>query len=226
MSNESSHWPSRAYFSFAAHFGGRIVLWFGVFRKYLKTQNSPLIKIKTNSHSKVFQSAFEKMEAIVTPLESPDILGHEHGDVEAFIQKHGTELLRQLLQGFFDLEGLNEERKTVVEAAGGMMLSHCLEDCKRNLMSLFGNVISTRKGYSVKNHSSCFPLDAQLNLNKAVGSTRQSFRILLTPLTYIPVGNCSCVALDCCSRRNSTSPIPGVVPPASMQSYGRLMHWT
>jgi hypothetical protein len=25
-------------------------------------------------------------------------------------------------------------------------------------------------------------------------------------------------ALDCCSRRNSTSPILGVVPPASMQS--------
>jgi hypothetical protein len=32
------------------------------------------------------------------------------------------------------------------------------------------------------------------------------------------LGNCSCVALDCCSRRNSTSPILGVVPPASLQS--------
>ncbi len=30
-------------------------------------------------------------------------------------------------------------------------------------------------------------------------------------------GNRSCVALDRCSRRDSTSPILGVVPPASMQ---------
>ena len=32
------------------------------------------------------------------------------------------------------------------------------------------------------------------------------------------LGNCSCVALDGCSRRRSTSPIHGVVPPASLQS--------
>ena len=32
------------------------------------------------------------------------------------------------------------------------------------------------------------------------------------------LGNCSCIALDRCSRRGSTSSIPGVVPFASMQS--------
>ena len=33
-------------------------------------------------------------------------------------------------------------------------------------------------------------------------------------------GNCSCVALGSGSKLRSTSPIRGVVPPASMQSYG------
>ncbi len=28
------------------------------------------------------------------------------------------------------------------------------------------------------------------------------------------LGSCSCIALDCCSGRNSTSPVLGVVPPA------------
>ena len=123
-----------------------------------------MITVKTKPHSEVFVSAFENMEAIVTRLESPDVMGQEHGDVEALIFKDGTDLLRHLLQGFFDLQGLKEKRKTEVKAVDGMILPHCREDCKRPLISLFGEVAVTRKGYSVKNHRSCFPLDGQLNL--------------------------------------------------------------
>lgn len=123
-----------------------------------------MITLKTNQHSEVFVNAFEDMEALVTRLETSDVLGWEHGDVEALIQTDGTELLRKLLQGYFDLEGLTEKRKAEVKAADEVVLTHCRDGCNRQLMSLFGEVVATRKGYSVKGHSSCFPLDAQLNL--------------------------------------------------------------
>jgi hypothetical protein len=119
--------------------------------------------IKSHFHSEVFEAAFKDFDAIVTRLESPDVLGQEHGDVEAFIQLEGTEILRKLLRGYFDLQGLIEERKTEVKTADGVILTHCRNDCHRSLMSLFGEVVVTRKGYS-KHHDSCFPLDADLNL--------------------------------------------------------------
>ncbi len=123
-----------------------------------------MITLKTFPHSEVFESAFKDMDAIVTRLESADVLGQEHGDVEALIQLEGTEILRKLLQGYFDLRGLKEERKTEVNAADGVMLTHCRNDCHRPLTSLFGEVSVTGQGYTVKNHDSCFPLDAELNL--------------------------------------------------------------
>jgi hypothetical protein len=42
-------------------------------------------------------------------------------------------------------------------------------------------------------------------------------------LKTVSSANCSCIAIDSRSRRDSTSPIHGVVPPASMQSYEAVM---
>jgi hypothetical protein len=59
----------------------------------------------------------------------------------------------------------------------------------------------------------CFRLEPGIPVLRL--GERSGTVILLVTST---LGNCSCVALDGCSRRRSTSPIHGVVPPASMQS--------
>lgn len=123
-----------------------------------------MITFKTQQHSEVFLSVFEGVEALVSRLESPEVRAWEHGDVEKLIQGDGTEVLRQLLQGHFDLLGLTEKRLPQVKGADGVIRTHCREGCHRSLMSLFGEVATTRKGYSARGSESCFPLDGHLNL--------------------------------------------------------------
>lgn len=124
----------------------------------------PVNSLETPHHSEVFTAARENVEMLLTRLESSEVLGWEHGDVESLIQKDGTEILRYFLQGHLDLRGLTEERRTEVKGIDGIVRTYCREDCKRQLMSLFGEVIVTRKGYATKDLNSYFPLDAELNL--------------------------------------------------------------
>ena len=111
-----------------------------------------------------FAAAREQFAHLVSELQSGDTLGMEHGDVEKLISKEGNELLRRLLQGYFDLRTSREVKREAVTGSDGVMRTRCREGCKRTLMSLFGEVVLRRKGYGEPGVNSLFPLDAQLNL--------------------------------------------------------------
>ena len=111
-----------------------------------------------------FAAAREQFAHLVGELQSGDTLGMEHGDVEKLISEEGNELLRRLLQGYFDLRASREAKLEEVTGSDGVMRTQCREGCERTLMSLFGEVVVRRKGYATPGVSSLFPLDAQLNL--------------------------------------------------------------
>ena len=89
----------------------------------------------------------------------------EHGVTEEYIRNAGDELLRLLLQGYLDKQAHDEKREASVTASDGLSRNHVRKGTSRTLTSLFGPVKVTRLGYSQRQASSLFPLDAQLNLH-------------------------------------------------------------
>ncbi|RJY01898.1 hypothetical protein D5R81_19645, partial [Parashewanella spongiae] len=51
-----------------------------------------------------FSEAKLKFERIISHLEDKQVKKESHGEVEAYIDTEGTELLRCLLQGFLDIK--------------------------------------------------------------------------------------------------------------------------
>ena len=93
-----------------------------------------------------FAAAREQFAHLVSELQSGDTLDMEHGDVEKLISEEGNELLRRLLQGYFDLRASREGKREDVRGSDGVVRGRCREGCKRTLMSLFGEVVPKRKG--------------------------------------------------------------------------------
>ncbi|NBO39812.1 ISKra4 family transposase [bacterium] len=111
-----------------------------------------------------FSASREHLDGIIHSLLSPKLAAQEHSDVEHFIQKEGTELLRKLLQGYLDVRASTEIREQVVTSPEGKVLNHVRANTRRNMTTLFGDVNVTRIGYSQRHSSSVFPLDQALNL--------------------------------------------------------------
>ena len=111
-----------------------------------------------------FSGAQEQLNELISQLQSEDYTESEHGEIEKFINKQGQEVLRRLLQGWFDLQASHEEKRAFVKSATGEKLNHVRCDRSRPLNSLFGKVSVTRTGYNQIKKSSVFPLDGQLNL--------------------------------------------------------------
>ena len=111
-----------------------------------------------------FAAAREQFGQLIEALGSEQNLALEHGDVEELIWQDGKELLRRLLQGHLDLRSAREPKRAHVTGADGVIRTPCRSGCTRPLMSLFGEVTITRRGYGARGQKSVFPLDAQLNL--------------------------------------------------------------
>ena len=111
-----------------------------------------------------FAAAREQFEYLANNLESGEMTGWQHSDVEAWISTEGTELMRRLLQGYLDLQGKNEKVLEIAPGADGVIRNHRRQGCGRSLMSLFGQVRVNRKGYGQRGETSLFPLDGVLNL--------------------------------------------------------------
>ncbi|WP_133309842.1 ISKra4 family transposase [Parashewanella spongiae] len=112
-----------------------------------------------------FSEAKLQFERIISHLEDEQVKQESHGEVEAYIDTEGTELLRCLLQGFLDIKTAEEPRQQVCSNRD-IALNHLKNNCKRNLESLFGTVTMHRKGYSQRRCDSVFPMDGELNLSK------------------------------------------------------------
>jgi len=103
---------------------------------------------------------------MITHLSSDLPLTQEHGTVEQYIKHEGYELLRCLLQAHLELRAYQESRQDNIINLEGKRLTHCRENTKTTLTSLFGDVIVTRKGYNQRKITSEYPLDGELNLAK------------------------------------------------------------
>jgi hypothetical protein len=111
-----------------------------------------------------FSAAREHYGFMVEHLQSEEGARLEHGGVEEFLSREGTELLRRLLQGHLELRARREKPLESVMGCDGVERRQVREGCERGLMTLFGEVVVRRKGYGRRGESSLYPLDAELNL--------------------------------------------------------------
>lgn len=111
-----------------------------------------------------FSAAREQFERIIGLMESGEMLGAEHGDIEQIVWCEGFELLRRIFQGHLDLRSRMEIRHDSIKGSDGIVRTHRRECCTRPLESLFGEVEVTRIQYGYPGYESVFPLDAELNL--------------------------------------------------------------
>ena len=116
------------------------------------------------SVNEAFRLARDQFETMIYQLHNDPTVHMEHDQVEALIKKLGTELMRLLFQGHLHVRSKREKRMKSVEGSDGIVRTHCRENCERNLMTEFGQVVVRRKGYSVRGVESLFPLDKELNL--------------------------------------------------------------
>lgn len=110
-----------------------------------------------------FAAAREQFEKLTGELRSESTRTLEQGDVESLIEREGNELLRRLMQGYLDQRAEAEEPLAGVVGADGQQRGHCRVR-SRDLLTVFGEVIVRRLGYSGIRLGSVFPLDAALNL--------------------------------------------------------------
>lgn len=112
----------------------------------------------------VFSSAFDKFSDMVAALHGAKAQQFDHGQVETFLETSGRELLRRLFQGYLDHRAATEPDWQSLEGHDHVIRSHRRPDCQRRLVTLFGEVVVSRTGYSARGVESRFALDAQLNL--------------------------------------------------------------
>lgn len=120
----------------------------------------------TTADLSFFCDAQEQLDTVITELKSETFANREHGDVERYINKQGHEIMRRLLQGHLNLLATTEATYSLVTSETGQPLSHVRQQTQRTLLSQFGGVKVTRKGYSQRNTTSQFPLDEHLNLSQ------------------------------------------------------------
>lgn len=111
-----------------------------------------------------FGAAREQFGFILNELVSEGKAHSEHGDVEGFLDEEGNELIRRILQGYFNRRANQEIKHRAVMGEDGVEKNHVREGCQRQLESQFGPIEVTRKGYGQKGSASLFPLDKELNL--------------------------------------------------------------
>lgn len=68
-----------------------------------------------------FTAAREQFAYLVSQLQSSEVLGMAHGEIEALISQEGTELLRRLLQGHLDLRAAKETKREGIRGSDGVL---------------------------------------------------------------------------------------------------------
>ena len=110
----------------------------------------------------VAQEQFDRMKKQLTSKEAEEL---EHSDVEEMLDREGKELLRRLMQAYFDLRSIKEVRVDSVTGADGVVRDKARHDKSRNPETIFGRVELERWGYGSPGFNSLFPLDGSLNLS-------------------------------------------------------------
>ncbi len=148
-----------------------------------------------------FRSVCHQFQAMIDQLRSDATAQMEHDQVEILIKKQGTEVMRLLLQGHLNERCNGEQRMESFQGADGTVRTRCRENCERNLMTEFGQVVVRRKGYSAKVLSLTIfdsespSLDEDVLPHKLVGACegrREYFSSLVSRRSFQqPHGSCS-----------------------------------
>lgn len=117
-----------------------------------------------NLETEIFSLANEQYGNMITNLLSSEMHDKEHGQIEAFINTQGKELMRCLLQSYLNLRSQGEIKQTSISGSDGVERTHRRKDCSRTLATIFGDVELRRISYSKPGVSTLFPLDCALNL--------------------------------------------------------------
>ncbi len=113
-----------------------------------------------------FNLARTQFDYLIERLSSKQYQAKEFADIEATINEEGFEIMRLLLQGHLDCRSHKEEKSDSVIGKDNIKRTHCRPNQKRSLMTVFGEVEVHRYGYRAKEISTCFPMDAEMNLSK------------------------------------------------------------
>jgi hypothetical protein len=111
-----------------------------------------------------FVAAGNHLNYLLKSLRSEQIMQAQHGEVEEHLKTQGAEFLRLLLQGHLDQRAKSQTLHEEVRGMDGIKRNNRRKDCKRSLVTVFGEVIVSRISYSSPGAASIFPLDQELNL--------------------------------------------------------------
>ena len=123
---------------------------------------SGVIGAMNESEMEGFNAAREQFEQIIEWLNSDNACGLSHSEIESLLRSNGNELLRRLLQGYFERRS-EDEIEGECQGSDGIKRTHRRSQV-RGLMSVFGEVQVRRIGYGGRKLTSLHPLDAELNL--------------------------------------------------------------
>ncbi|MCA1682221.1 MAG: ISKra4 family transposase [Actinobacteria bacterium] len=112
----------------------------------------------------VFGESRDRFEGIVSWLDSQEATELTHGELEAQLQLHGRELLRQLTQDHLDLRAHRERRLVEVSGADGVRRGSAETGRERGLSTVFGPVTVRRITYREPGYASLHPAEGVLNL--------------------------------------------------------------
>jgi hypothetical protein len=112
----------------------------------------------------LFGQLRQRFEETVSWLAGPQTGGLSHAVLDQRLEVAGRDLLRQLLQDYFDLRAVRERRLPAVVGQDAVRRTHVERGHQRTLSTVFGQVDVTRLGYRAKGSDRRFPADAVLNL--------------------------------------------------------------
>jgi hypothetical protein len=119
--------------------------------------------------SDAFASSRQLFDGIALWLDSTEVAGLTHGELEAQIEQRGRRVLCQLFQDRMDLAAERERRVEVV-GAGGVRHASVETGHHRPLTTTLGTVTVERLAYRHRGSANLCPADATLNLPEEIHS--------------------------------------------------------
>jgi len=109
-----------------------------------------------------FAPAMEKAFEMARYLDSAPALSATHSELEGFVEEHGREVLRRMLQAHYELRAI-AERPVRVEGSDRVLRTF-RRPSTRPLLTLVGRVDVDRLAYQRRGVDGLHPMDAALNL--------------------------------------------------------------
>jgi len=111
-----------------------------------------------------FESSHAQFMVVAGFLLGKVSMAMSHADIEAHLQEHGRDIIRQMYQDHLEARAREEERIAEVRDAEGMPHRAIEHDHERSLTTVFGEVKARRLAYRRRGSANLHPADGVLNL--------------------------------------------------------------